>query len=123
MNFESSITHHLNSKIMKTFFLQIISLACALCPMFSQQTIQLNDSSEQEDILVTAVAAKNTDESLLIEARKAHDIKAPVNSKENEAVEADASFVYPNPSTGIIQLRLTGKITVYVYTLSGQFLR
>ena len=108
---------------MKNYFLQILSLAFAVCPMFSQQLLQLNDSSTQEDILLTAAAGKTTDESLLIEARKAYSLKVAVSTKEDEPVEADASFVYPNPTNGVIQLKLTGKITVYVYTLSGQFLR
>ena len=108
---------------MKTYFLQLLGMAFATCPLFSQNALQLNESSGQDFIMVSAVTTKNTDEQLLMEARSAYNASEVVKSDENETVEADALFVYPNPSKGVIQLKLTGKITVYVYTLSGQFLR
>jgi hypothetical protein len=36
---------------------------------------------------------------------------------------ADAMFLYPNPSSGKVQVKLAGDITVYVYSLSGQLIR
>src|SRR5688500_556097 len=108
---------------MKRYFLQVLGLAIVLSPMFGQQTIQLNDNSEQGYIMVSAIPEKSIDEKLLNEARNAHVGNVSVNAEKNEPIVADAFFVYPNPSKGTVQVRLTGKITVYVYTLSGQFLR
>lgn len=108
---------------MKRYFFQILGLAFAISPMFGQQTILLNDIREQDFILVSVATRKNTDERLLMEARSAHYSNELAGAIADEPVEADALFVYPNPSKGVVQLKLQGKITVYVYTLSGQFLQ
>ena len=35
----------------------------------------------------------------------------------------DAFFLYPNPTSGIVQVKLSGKISVLVYTISGQLVK
>lgn len=108
---------------MKNYFLQIIGLAFAISPVFGQNTIQLNDSHDQGLIIESTGVEKNLDEKLLMEARSAHYNRPGVSAEANEPVEADALFVYPNPSNGVVLLKLTGKVTVYVYTLAGKFLQ
>ena len=108
---------------MKRYFLQIIGLAFVISSMFGQNAIQTNDSSGKDLITVSPNAGKNTDEKLLIEARNAIYNKEVISAEANEPVEADALFVHPNPSNGVVKLMLTGKISVYVYTLTGQFVQ
>lgn len=108
---------------MKRYFLQILGLAFLTSSMFSQNTIQSNDPSGTDLIIVSPGDEKNTDEKLLMEARNAIYNKEVISNEAIEPVEADAFFVYPNPSNGVVQLKLTGKISVYVYTLSGQFVQ
>lgn len=38
-------------------------------------------------------------------------------------IEDYALFLYPNPSTGIVHVKLEGNVTVYVYSLAGQLLK
>jgi len=108
---------------MKNYFLQIIGLAFAISPVFGQNTIQLNDRHDQDFIIESNEVEKNLDEKLLIEARSARYNKSAASAELNEPVEADALFVYPNPSSGVVLLKLTGKVTVYVYTLTGKFVQ
>jgi hypothetical protein len=35
----------------------------------------------------------------------------------------DAFFLYPNPTSGIVQVKLSGKISVLIYTISGQLIK
>jgi hypothetical protein len=35
----------------------------------------------------------------------------------------DALFMYPNPSTGIVHIKLAGNVSFYVYSLSGQLVQ
>lgn len=35
----------------------------------------------------------------------------------------DAFFLYPNPTAGMVQVKLSGKLLVLVYTISGQLIR
>ncbi len=37
-----------------------------------------------------------------------------------DPVVADALFMYPNPTSGVVQVKLVGKISVQIYTISGQ---
>ena len=37
--------------------------------------------------------------------------------------EANALFFYPNPSSGVVQIKLAGDVTFYVYSLSGQLVQ
>ena len=41
----------------------------------------------------------------------------------DEPVKADALFLYPNPSSGVVQVKLTGKVSIYVYALTGQLVQ
>ena len=41
----------------------------------------------------------------------------------DDPIEADATFLYPNPSPGQVQLKLTGKISVHIYTLEGKLVK
>lgn len=36
---------------------------------------------------------------------------------------ADALFMYPNPTSGMVQVKLLGKVSVQIYTISGQLVR
>lgn len=36
---------------------------------------------------------------------------------------ADALFMYPNPTSGVVQVKLVGHVSVYVYSLGGQLIR
>lgn len=107
---------------MKSFF-QILVLAFATSPMFGQNAIQSNDSSGKDLITESPDVVINTDEELLMASRNAVYNREAVSAEANEPVEADALFVYPNPSKGVVKLKLTGKISVYVYTLAGQFVQ
>ena len=40
-----------------------------------------------------------------------------------DPIVADALFLSPNPTSGVVQVKLTGKISVHVYTISGQFVQ
>ena len=40
-----------------------------------------------------------------------------------DPIVADAVFLWPNPTSGVVQVKLTGKISVHVYTISGQFVQ
>ena len=35
----------------------------------------------------------------------------------------DAFFLYPNPTSGIVQVKLSGQISVLIYTISGQLIK
>ena len=37
--------------------------------------------------------------------------------------KADALFLYPNPSSGVVQIKLVGQVSIYVYSLSGQLVQ
>ena len=41
----------------------------------------------------------------------------------DDPIVADATFLYPNPSPGVVQLKLTGKISVHIYTLEGKLMK
>lgn len=46
-----------------------------------------------------------------------------VSTEPDEPVVADALFIYPNPTSGMVQVKLLGKVSVLIYTLSGQLVR
>ena len=108
---------------MKRYFLQILGLALAISPIFGQSAVQSNDGSDQDLAIVSVDAGRDTDATWLMDARSANYSNDMAAVETNEPIDADALFVYPNPSRGVIQLKLTGKISVYVYTLSGQFVQ
>ncbi len=35
----------------------------------------------------------------------------------------DAFFLYPNPTSGMVQVKLSGRISVLIYTISGQLIK
>ncbi len=35
----------------------------------------------------------------------------------------DAFFLYPNPTSGVVQVKLSGRISVLIYTISGQLIK
>lgn len=41
----------------------------------------------------------------------------------DEPIIADAVFLYPNPTNGTVQVKLDGKVSLHVYTLTGQLLK
>lgn len=106
---------------MKRYFFQILVLAFLINPMFGQNAYQSNDVSAIQ--VVSPDTENNPDEKLLNESRETVYSKSAVSAEANEPVEADALFVHPNPSNGVVKLKLTGKISVYVYTLAGQFVQ
>jgi hypothetical protein len=62
-------------------------------------------------------------ESWLLE-RKKYFYYDQLSAVEPDAPEAnEALFMYPNPSTGIVQIKLAGDVTFYVYSLSGQLIQ
>ena len=103
---------------MKRYFLQILGVALALSPLVGQ-TDASNSDGNGEYLSITS-AYSNPDDRLLTEAKTANYNDVAVSMEADEPVDADAYFVYPNPTNGVVQLKLTGKITVYVYTLSAQ---
>lgn len=40
-----------------------------------------------------------------------------------DPIIADAAFLWPNPSAGEVQVKLPGKVSVHIYTISGQFVQ
>lgn len=40
-----------------------------------------------------------------------------------DPIIADAAFLWPNPTAGEVQVKLPGKVSVHVYTISGQFVK
>ena len=106
---------------MKRYFLQILGVALALSPLVGQTDASTSDSNGE--YLSIASAYSNPDDRSLAEAKIANYNNVAVSMEADEPVDADAYFVYPNPTNGVVQLKLTGKITVYVYTLSGQFVQ
>ena len=106
---------------MKRYFLQILGVALALSPLVGQTDASTSDSNG-EYLSITS-AYSNPDDRLLTEAKIANYNDVAVSMEADEPVDADAYFVYPNPTNGVVQLKLTGKISVYVYTLSGQFVQ
>lgn len=45
------------------------------------------------------------------------------NHESTDPTTIDAFFLYPNPTSGIVQVKLSGKISVLIYTISGQLIR
>lgn len=49
-----------------------------------------------------------------------------IASRPDEAIDpvvADALFMYPNPTSGMVQVKLFGKISIQIYTISGQLVK
>jgi len=40
-----------------------------------------------------------------------------------DPIIADAAFLWPNPTSGEVQVKLPGRVSVHVYTVSGQFVQ
>src|SRR5687767_4221940 len=106
---------------MKHFIITILGLTLALSSIFGQSDDQ--SYTGNGEYLAIASAYSNPDDRSLTEAKTANYNDVAVSMEADEPVDADAYFVYPNPTNGVVQLKLTGKITVYVYTLSAQFVQ
>ena len=62
-------------------------------------------------------------ETWLLESKK-YFFYDQLSAVEPDVPEAnDDFFMYPNPSTGIVQIKLAGDVTFYVYSLSGQLVQ
>ena len=46
-----------------------------------------------------------------------------VSVEPEEPAVADALFMYPNPTAGMVQVKLIGKVSIQIYTLAGQLVR
>jgi hypothetical protein len=62
-------------------------------------------------------------ESWVLDNKKFYYYDHLSTTEPDEPVVADALFLYPNPSSGVVQIKLVGKISIYVYSLSGQLVQ
>lgn len=46
-----------------------------------------------------------------------------VSTEPDVPAVADALFLYPNPTAGMVKVKLAGKVTLQIYTVSGQLIR
>lgn len=51
-------------------------------------------------------------------ATAAEDPELPV-----DPAVADAFFMYPNPTSGVVQVKLSGKVSILIYTISGELIK
>ena len=65
----------------------------------------------------------NNTESWLLENKKFFYYDQLSAVEPDEEVTDNALFLYPNPSSGVVQIKLVGDITIYVYSLSGQLVQ
>lgn len=45
------------------------------------------------------------------------------NPETIDPTTMDAFFLYPNPTSGIVQVKLSGQLSVLIYTISGQLIK
>jgi hypothetical protein len=64
-----------------------------------------------------------TTESWLLENRKFFYYDQLSAVEPEVPAKADALFLYPNPSSGVVQIKLVGQVSIYVYSLSGQLVQ
>jgi hypothetical protein len=64
----------------------------------------------------------NIQERWILEDRKFYYYDA-LSAVDPHTITDKALFLYPNPSQGTVQIKLTGKVSAHVYTLSGQVIR
>lgn len=76
--------------------------------------------SDEYLLLTGNYSYDNALESWVLEDRKFYYYDNTTAVDPSEPLADAALFMYPNPTTGYVQVKLTGKIAVYVYTLSGQ---
>jgi hypothetical protein len=62
-------------------------------------------------------------ESWLLENRKFFYYNQLSAVEPELPAKADALFLYPNPSSGVVQIKLVGNVSIYVYSLSGQLVQ
>jgi hypothetical protein len=65
----------------------------------------------------------NNDESWVLEDMKHYYYNEVTAVDPTDPIVADAVFLWPNPTPGAVQVKLPGKVSVHVYTLSGQFVQ
>ena len=62
-------------------------------------------------------------ETWVLEDKKFYYYTDLTATDDPDDIVADALFLYPNPTAGVVQIQLPGKVSVHVYTLSGQFVQ
>ena len=62
-------------------------------------------------------------EDYVLEDKKIFYYDGLVAVEPEDPVVADAMFLYPNPSSGMVQVKLPGKVSVHIYTIGGQFVQ
>lgn len=62
-------------------------------------------------------------EAYVLEDKKIFYYDGLVAVEPEDPIIADAVFLYPNPSSGIVQVKLPGKVSVHIYTIAGQFVQ
>ena len=65
----------------------------------------------------------NNAEAWILEEARYYFYNETVAVDPDAPGEVHALFIWPNPSTGIVQVKLPGKVSVQVYSLSGQLLK
>jgi len=112
---------------MKKLIFPILSWAVSVAPLFSQQPattgIETNATSfnysntELHDTIVNVVVIQDVALNLNPEVASSNEVDQP------EAAEADALFMFPNPTSGVVRVKLSGKVSVYIYSLTGQLIK
>jgi hypothetical protein len=73
--------------------------------------------SQQINVTLPILNTAITQDSLL-------QLSDPYQQPETiDPTTLDAFFLYPNPTTGIVQVKLSGQISVLIYTISGQLIK
>lgn len=94
-----------------------VSLTSPFTMESSVQIDTVSHESQQVNANLPILDAAITQDSLL-------RISDPYQQPETiDPATIDAFFLYPNPTSGIVQVKLTGKISVLVYTISGQLVK
>jgi hypothetical protein len=62
-------------------------------------------------------------ESWLLESKKYFYYDQLSANEPDASAETNALFLYPNPSSSVVQIKLAGDVTIYVYSLSGQLIQ
>lgn len=54
---------------------------------------------------------------------QAYALSIPEQTDPVDPMVPDALFMYPNPTSGIVRVKLIGKISIQIYTISGQLVK
>lgn len=58
-----------------------------------------------------------------MDQQKYYHYNTTIADDPGDPVVADAFFMYPNPTSGVVQVKLDGKVSVLIYTISGQLIK